>query len=178
MIGGFQLYSRSVTLYHLTPHGHLGYITKLSFESPCPVLCAANIRRPGISTSHRHSHLTLPIHTLVEWNLHFFMSREIHVGQCRIRTTNPSFCRRTCYHWTRIDRYCANIVENVNYFLLHSDCCNDFNKYFMIQYIFQNATHSLPNIRVINYTVYLGILKRTFTQCQMWYQYIKWYQKR
>ena len=38
------------------------------------VLCAANIRRPGISNMHR------PIHTLVEWSLgdSFLVPREIH----------------------------------------------------------------------------------------------------
>ena len=36
---------------------------------PLLFLCAANIRRPGISNPHRHTPLGVPIHTLVEWSL-------------------------------------------------------------------------------------------------------------
>ena len=65
-----------------------------------PVLCAANIRRTGISNLHRHSSLRVPNHTLVEWSLgdlFFLCPEKFTLGQCRLRTTYLSIFIRTGY---------------------------------------------------------------------------------
>ena len=85
-----------------------GYMKKLSFWSPwgyyfTPGFVRSQHTGPGILNLHRHCPLRVPIHTLVEWRL-FLYEVKFTLGQCRIRTTDPSICRRTRYHWTNAPR--------------------------------------------------------------------------
>ena len=59
--------------------------TCLSEEAISPlVLCAVNIRRPGIS--NRHCPLNVPIHTIFNGasEIHFLYPEKFMLGQCRI----------------------------------------------------------------------------------------------
>ena len=55
------------------------------------VLCAANIRCPGISNLHRHCPLRVPILTLIDWSLRdsFIVPREIHVRPVQDSNQGP-----------------------------------------------------------------------------------------
>ena len=73
-------------LVAIQPLFDINFLWSLGYGLPektisLPVLCAAFIRRPGISNMHRHRPLRVPIHILFEWSLgdSFLVLREIHV---------------------------------------------------------------------------------------------------
>ena len=88
----------------------------------------SQIRRPGISDLHRH--VPLSGYQFSPWSSG---ASEIHLlwpetlGQCMVRTTDLSICRRTRYHWTNAPRYyynssqyhCSHIVS-ILYFRVRS----------------------------------------------------------
>ena len=93
-------FSYSTTPWTFNFPWSLAYIRNLAFGSPwgnysLPVLCAANIRRPGIPSVHIHCPLRLPIHTFGRVEPEKFT-----LGQSGVRTTDLSICRRTHYQWT------------------------------------------------------------------------------
>ena len=103
--------SSNIEAYYYCLRLNIIWTTFIRFEY-CTLLhyflCAANIRRSGISNLHRHHPLGVPIHTFVEWTLgdpFLLPTKKFTLGQCRIRITDLSICSRTRYNWINVARY-------------------------------------------------------------------------
>ena len=105
-----------------------------------PVLCAANIRHPGISSLHRHSPLRVPYHTLVERNLgdSFLVPREIHV-----RTVQDPMCPQVPLLDRRTNMHMSGHLLGISIVIFYSNIVS--NNSDVINRIYNSLSFLVPN---------------------------------